>query len=77
MSPRRYSEDSIVEQPAIQFFAELGWKTGSASEEAFSVGGWLNQEMKDERGLVKLLNPLHSFASNLLIPRLLFRKIAV
>jgi len=60
VSPHTNSEDSIVEQPVIQFLAELGWKTVSASEEACSVGGWLNQEMKDERGLVKLLNPLHS-----------------
>ena len=28
-----YTEDSLVEQPAIQLFAELGWETLVASEE--------------------------------------------
>ncbi len=28
-----YTEDSLVEQPAIQLFAELGWETLSASDE--------------------------------------------
>ena len=27
-----YSEDQLVEQPAIQLFAEMGWKTVSAIE---------------------------------------------
>jgi len=58
VSPHTNSEGFIVEQPAIQFFAELEDCVGFGR--GFSVGGWLNQEMKDERGLVKLLNPLHS-----------------
>ena len=33
MSPGNYTEDSLVEQPAIQLFAELGWETLSASDE--------------------------------------------
>jgi type I restriction enzyme R subunit len=34
-----YSEDQLVEQPAIQLFAEMGWQTVSALEEVFGVGG--------------------------------------
>jgi hypothetical protein len=35
MSPEGYTEDRLVEQPAIELFAELGWATVSASEESF------------------------------------------
>ena len=32
-----YTEDSLVEQHAIQLFAELGWETLSASDEVMGV----------------------------------------
>ncbi len=32
-----YTEDSLVEQPAIQLFAELGWETLSASDEVMGA----------------------------------------
>lgn len=32
-----YTEDSLVEQPAIQLFAELGWETLSASDEVMGM----------------------------------------
>ena len=35
MSPEGYTEDRLVEQPAIELFAELGWATVSALEESF------------------------------------------
>jgi type I restriction enzyme R subunit len=35
MSAHAYSEDQLVEQPAIGLFAELGWQTVSAMEEIF------------------------------------------
>lgn len=35
MSPEGYTEDHLVEQPAIQLFAELAWTTVSALEEVF------------------------------------------
>ncbi len=41
---RVYSEDQLVEQPAISLFAELGWTTVSAMEEAFSADGTLGRE---------------------------------
>ena len=31
--PHAYTEDQLVEQPAIGLFAELGWRTVSAMEE--------------------------------------------
>jgi hypothetical protein len=35
---RAYSEDQLVEQPAIGLFATLGWRTVSAMEETFCAG---------------------------------------
>ncbi len=35
MSGHAYTEDQLVEQPAIGLFAELGWITVSALEETF------------------------------------------
>jgi len=50
-----YSEDQLVEQPAIQLFAEMGWQTVSALEEVFGVGGTLERETKGEAVLVPRL----------------------
>jgi len=36
-----YTEDQLVEQPAIGLFAELGWQTVSAMEESFGATGIL------------------------------------
>lgn len=33
--PHAYSEDTLVEKPAIEFFAGLGWQTISAFNEVF------------------------------------------
>ena len=50
-----YSEDQLVEQPAIQLFAEMGWQTVSALEEVFGIGGTLGREIKSEVVLVSRL----------------------
>jgi type I restriction enzyme, R subunit len=50
-----YSEDQLVEQPAIQLFAELGWQTLSALEETFGVGGTLGRGTKGEAVLAPRL----------------------
>ena len=39
-----YTEDQLVEQPAIGLFVELGWTTVSALEEAFGATGTLQRE---------------------------------
>ncbi len=48
MSAHAYTEDQMVEQPAISLFAHLGWQTVSAMEETFGVTGTLGRETKGE-----------------------------
>ena len=55
MSPHAYSEDQLVEQPAIGLFGELGWQTVSALEETFGAGGTLGRETRGEVVLVERL----------------------
>ena len=43
-----YTEDQLVEQPAIGLFEELGWETVSAAEETFGAGGTLGRMTKME-----------------------------
>jgi len=57
MSAHAYTEDQLVEQPAIGLFAELGWTTVSASEEIFGAGGTLGRETTSEAVLVSRLRP--------------------
>lgn len=65
MSPHSYTEDSLVEQPAIRLFTEMGWQTVSALEEILGVGGTLGRETKGDavlfsrlRAALKRLLPL-------------------
>ena len=59
MSSSTYTEDSLVEQPAIRLFAELGWETLSASDEVMGASGTLGRETKSEVVLaVRLRNVL-------------------
>jgi len=55
MSPHAFTEDQLVEQPAIGLFAALGWQTVSALEETFGPGGTLGRETKGEVVLVDRL----------------------
>src|SRR5438046_4184261 len=62
--PHAYTEDQLVEQPAIGLFAELGWQTGAASEEIFGKDGTLGRETPSEvvlesrlRAALERLNP--------------------
>ncbi len=64
MSPHAYTEDQLVEQPAIGLFATLGWQTVSAMEESFGAVGTLGRETKGEvvltdrlRAALTRLNP--------------------
>jgi type I restriction enzyme R subunit len=64
MGPHAYTEDQLVEQPAIGLFAELGWETVSAMEETFGENGTLGRETKSEviltsrlRVSLKKINP--------------------
>jgi len=65
MSAHAFTEDQLVEQPAIGLFAGLGWSTVSASEEDFGATGTLPRETKGEvvlrsrlRGVLARLNPV-------------------
>jgi type I restriction enzyme R subunit len=55
MTPHAYTEDPLVEQPAIALFAELGWTTVSALEESFGATGTLQRETKGEVTLIPRL----------------------
>ncbi|MEI6025302.1 MAG: type I restriction endonuclease subunit R [Betaproteobacteria bacterium] len=55
MSAHAYTEDQLVEQPAIGLFGTLGWQTVSALEETFGPGGTLGRETKGEVVLVERL----------------------
>lgn len=48
MSPHAYTEDQLVEQPALGLFATLGWQTVSAQDEVLGEGGTLGRETKGE-----------------------------
>ena len=64
MSTHAYTEDQLVEQPAIGLFAELGWTTVCAAEEIFGKDGTLGRETPGEvvllprlRAALERLNP--------------------
>jgi type I restriction enzyme R subunit len=46
--PHAYTEDQLVEQPAIQLFAALGWQTMSAREEVFGLNPYPDPLPKGE-----------------------------
>ena len=62
--PRANTEDQLVEQPAIQLFATLGWETASALDEVMGPTGTLGRETTAEvvlmsrlRAALERLNP--------------------
>lgn len=50
-----YSEDSLVEQPAVELFSELGWQSANCFCEKFGEKGTLGRETTGEVVLVPLL----------------------
>jgi len=62
--PNAYTEDQLVEQPAIGLFADMEWETVSAAEETFGAAGTLGRLAKSEavlsvrlRAAFEKLNP--------------------
>jgi type I restriction enzyme R subunit len=53
----RYTEDQLVEQPAIELFHELGWETANAYHETLGSAGTLG---RDNRSQVFLLRHLRA-----------------
>ena len=52
-----FSEDALIEQPAIGIFEELGWQTINAFDEVFGKGGTLGRESAGEVVLLRHLLP--------------------
>jgi type I restriction enzyme R subunit len=59
-----YSEEHLVEEPAIKLFGALGWQTVSAMEEVYGANGTLGRDNSGEvvllsrlRAALKSLNP--------------------
>ncbi len=65
MTPNPFSEDHLVEQPALELLAELEWQTASGLEETFAEGGGsLGRRSRNEvlllprlRAALEQLNP--------------------
>ncbi len=62
--PNRYTEDQLVEQPAIKLFVDLGWKAVNAYHETLGPDGTLGRDNKSEvflrrrlRSAIERLNP--------------------
>ena len=58
MSPNPFSEDELVERPALELLASLGWKTVNAFEETFGAGGTLGRDGRREVVLHHRLRPV-------------------
>ena len=59
-----YSEDMLIERPAVALFAELGWETANCFHERFGPAGTLGRETPAEvvltrrlRAALERLNP--------------------
>jgi type I restriction enzyme R subunit len=55
VTPGQYSEDQLVEQPAIKLFEELGWETVNAYYETLGLEGTLGRDNKAEVFLIRRL----------------------
>src|ERR1035441_10817225 len=55
--PHAYSEDTLVEQPAVELLAEMGWQTIRAFDEVFGDGGTLGRENAGDVVLLRHLIP--------------------
>src|SRR5713101_1008297 len=55
--PHSYSEDALIEQPAIELFKQLGWEVANCYHETFGVNGTLGRETAGEVALVSRLKP--------------------
>ena len=52
-----YTEDALIEKPAIELFKKLDWKTRNCYYETFGPGGDLGRETPNEVVLVQRLRP--------------------
>ena len=52
-----FSEDFLIEQPAIALFSALGWETANCFDETFGPAGMLGRDTSSEVILVSRLMP--------------------
>jgi len=50
-----YTEDELIEQPAINLFSDIGWQTLDCYNEVFGEEGTLGRENRSEVILVRKL----------------------
>ena len=50
-----YTEDALVEQPAIKLFKDLGWETANCFDETFGLDGMLGRETTSDVVLTRRL----------------------
>ena len=55
MSPGKFTEDQIVEQPAVALFSELGWQVLNAYHEVLGTDGTLGRDNQSQVVLVRRL----------------------
>jgi type I restriction enzyme R subunit len=55
MTPHGFTEDQLVERPALEVLESLGWEVISAAEEVFGAGGTLGRETPGEAVLLPRL----------------------
>ena len=48
MTHLTYTEDQLVEQPALHLLAELGWRVSNARDEVIGANGTLGRESKTD-----------------------------
>src|SRR5438552_12020446 len=56
-STHSYTEELLIEAPAVELFRELGWQTISALDEVLGENGTLARETKAELVLLARLRP--------------------
>ncbi|MBN1461077.1 MAG: type I restriction endonuclease subunit R, partial [Armatimonadetes bacterium] len=52
-----YSEDALIEKPAVALFASLGWETAGCYDETYGHDGTLGRETRGDIVLVRRLLP--------------------
>jgi len=54
---KKFTEDQLVEQPAVELFSALGWDTVNAFDETMGAGGTLGRSSRGEVILLRYLRP--------------------
>ena len=53
----QYTEDALVEQPAVALLSNVGWETANCYEEFFGLDGTLGRETSSDAVLISRLRP--------------------